>query len=367
MLVRDFVANHDWNTLRDTLNYFKKLGVNAVEIMPFNEFEGNNSWGYNPDFYFAPDKYYGPKNTLKQFIDSCHKRGIAVVMDIALNHSFGLSPMVQLYWDAANNRPAANNPWFNPVPKHAFNVGYDMNHESLATRYFVSRVVDHWLNDYKVDGFRFDLSKGFTQTQTCDNNGANCNVNAFGAYDATRIAIWKRYYDTLQLKAPGSYAILEHFADNTEEIELSNYGMLLWGNMSYNYQQAAMGYNTDWDFSGGIYTVRNWTQPNLVTYMESHDEERLMYKNVQFGNSSGTYNVKDVNTALKRIEMCGAFLFTIPGPKMFWQFGELGYDYAINTCTNGSINDSCRLTPSPSTGIICKISSVPDCMMSFAA
>jgi hypothetical protein len=268
-------------------------------------------------------------------------------MDIALNHSFGLSPLVQLYWDAANNRPAANNPWFNPVAKHAFNVGYDMNHESLATRYFVSRVVEHWLANYKIDGFRFDLSKGFTQTQTCDNNGGNCNVNAWGAYDATRVAIWKRYYDTLQLKSPGCYAILEHFAANTEETELSDYGMLLWGNMSYNYQQASMGYSTDWDFSGGIYTVRNWTQPNLVTYMESHDEERLVYKNIQFGNGSGSYNVRDVNTALKRVEMCGAFLFTIPGPKMLWEFGELGYDYSINTCTNGSVNDSCRLTPKP--------------------
>ena len=347
LLLRDFLAAHDWNTLRDTLDYLQDLGINAIEIMPFNEFEGNNSWGYNPDFYFAPDKYYGPKTTLQQFIDSCHGRGIAVVMDIALNHSFGLSPLVQLYWDAANSRPAANNPWFNPVAKHAFNVGYDMNHESLATKYFVSRVVEHWLANYKIDGFRFDLSKGFTQTQTCDNNGNSCNVNAWGAYDASRVAIWKRYYDTLQLKSPGCYAILEHFADNTEETELSNYGMLLWGNMSYNYQQASMGYNTGWDFSGGIYTTRNWTQPNLVTYMESHDEERLAYKNVQFGNSSGSYNVKDLNTALKRVEMCGAFLFTIPGPKMFWEFGELGYDYSINTCTNGSVNDSCRLTPKP--------------------
>ena len=347
LLVRDFLAAHDWNTLRDTLNYLQNLGINAIEIMPFNEFEGNSSWGYNPDFYFAPDKYYGPKTTLQRFVDSCHGRGIAVVMDIALNHSFGLSPLVQLYWDAANNRPAANNPWFNPVAKHAFNVGYDMNHESLATRYFVSRVLEHWLTNYKIDGFRFDLSKGFTQTQTCDNNGNNCDVNSWGAYDATRVAIWKKYYDTLQTKSPGCYAILEHFAANTEETELSNYGMLLWGNMSYNYQQASMGYNTDWDFSGGIYTVRNWTQPNLVTYMESHDEERLMYKNIQYGNSSGSYSTKDVNTALKRVEMCAAFLFTIPGPKMFWEFGEFGYDYSINTCTNGSINDSCRLTPKP--------------------
>jgi len=349
LLVRDFVAAHDWNTLRDTLNYLKNLGVNAIELMPFNEFEGNSSWGYNPDFYFAPDKYYGPKLSLQQFIDSCHKKGIAVVMDIALNHSFGLSPLVQLYWDAANNRPAANNPWFNPVPKHAFNVGYDMNHESLATRYFVSRVVEHWLTNYKIDGFRFDLSKGFTQTQTCDNTGNNCNVAAFGAYDASRVAIWKRYYDTVQVKSPGSYAILEHFADNTEEIELSNYGMLLWGNLNDSYAQASMGYTDRWDFSNGIYTVRGWTQPNLVTYMESHDEERIMYKNLQFGNSSGTYNIKELNTALKRIEMCGAFFFTAPGPKMLWEFGELGYDYSINRCENGTIDNSCRLSPKPIT------------------
>lgn len=347
LLVRDFVGNHDWNTMRDTLNYLKKLGVNAIEIMPFNEFEGNLSWGYNPDFYFAPDKYYGPANTLKTFIDSCHKKGMAVIMDIALNHSFGLSPMVQLYWDTARNRPAANNPWFNPVPKHAFNVGYDMNHESMATRYFVSRVVEHWLVDYKIDGFRFDLSKGFTQKQTCDSNGNNCNVSAWSAYDAGRIAIWKRYYDTLQLKSPGSYAILEHFADNSEELELSNYGMMLWGNMSYNYQQASMGYSNDWNFEGGIFTKRGWTNPYLVTYMESHDEERMMYKNLQFGNSSGSYTVKDLNTALRRIEMSGAFLFTIPGPKMFWEFGELGYDFPINYCQDGTINDNCRTDPKP--------------------
>lgn len=347
LLLRDFVAAHDWKTVRDSLNYLKTLGVNAIEIMPFNEFEGNISWGYNPDFYFAPDKYYGPENSLKQFVDSCHKKGIAVIMDIALNHSFGSSPMVQLYWDAANNRPAANNPWFNPVAKHAFNVGYDMNHGSADTKYFFGRVVEHWLQQYKIDGFRFDLSKGFTQNQTCDNNGNNCNVTAWGAYDASRIAIWKGYYDTLQNKSSGSYAILEHFADNTEEKELSDYGMLLWGNMNYNYSQASQGVIANSDFSGGIYTVRTWTRPHLVTYMESHDEERVVYNNINFGNSSGSYTIRDTATALKRMELDAAFLFTIPGPKMIWQFGELGYDYSINYCTNGTINNNCRLDPKP--------------------
>jgi 1,4-alpha-glucan branching enzyme len=347
LLLRDFLAAHDWRTLSDTLQYLKRLGVNAIELLPFNEFEGNISWGYNPSFYFAPDKYYGPPNTLKQFIDSAHRNGIAVIMDIALNHSFGQSPMVQMYWDRQNQRPAANNPWYNPTPRHAFNVGFDMNHESLDTRYFTSRVVEHWLQEYKIDGFRFDLSKGFTQVNTCDANGNNCNVGQWGNYDASRVAIWKRYYDTLQLKSNGSYVILEHFGDNNEEKELADYGMLFWGNLNHQYSEASMGYLANSNFSSGIHSVRGWSKPHLITYMESHDEERITYKNINFGNSSGSYNIRDTATALKRTELAGAFLFTIPGPKMIWQFGELGYDYPINYCPNGTVNNNCRTDPKP--------------------
>jgi glycosidase len=345
LLLRDFLQAHDWKTLRDTLSYFKKLGINAIEIMPFNEFEGNNSWGYNPDFFLAPDKYYGTKNSLKEFVDSCHSKGIAVIMDIALNHATGQCPLAALYWNSAINQPAANNPWFNVTATHPYNVFNDFNHESLATRYFTSRVVEHWLTEYKLDGFRWDLSKGFTQNTQCGGN--TTNESCIAAYHADRVAIWKRYYDSMQVKSPGSYCILEHFADSTEEKELSNYGMMLWGNSSYNFEEAAMGWVPTSNFEYGIFKVRNWTQPHLVTYMESHDEERMMYKNLQFGNVAGTYNTRDLSTALKRMEMCASFFTMIPGPKMIWEFGELGYDYSINYCTNGTVNNSCRLDPKP--------------------
>jgi hypothetical protein len=151
----------------------------------------------------------------------------------------------------------------------------------------------------------------------------------------------------MQLKSPGSYCILEHFCDNTEETELSNYGMMLWGNSNINFSEAAMGWLNNSNFEYGIFKVRNWTRPHLVTYMESHDEERLMYKNLQSGNASGTYNTKDLYTALHRMEMNTAFFTMIPGPKMIWEFGELGYDYSINYCTNGTVNNACRLDPKP--------------------
>ncbi len=345
LLIRDFVATQNFQTVKDTLSYLKRLGVNAIEIMPFNEFEGNNSWGYNPSFYFAPDKAYGTETAVRAFIDECHKQGIAVIMDMVMNHSFGQSPMVQLYWDPVNNIPATNSPWFNQYATHPYSVGYDFNHESQATKDFVDRVVNHWLTNYKVDGFRWDLSKGFTQT----NNPTD--VGLWGNYDASRIAIWKRIYDKMQSISSNSYCILEHFAVNQEEVELSNYGMLLWGNSNYNFNQATMGYTTGSDLQSTLFNspTRGWTKPYLVGYMESHDEERLAYKNIAFGNVSGSYNIKDSITALKRNEMVAAFWAMIPGPKLLWQFGELGYSYSINTCSDGVTIDpnNCRLSPKP--------------------
>lgn len=346
LLVRDFVAAQNWQTLKDTLSYLKRLGVNAIEVMPFNEFEGNNSWGYNPSFYFAPDKAYGTETALKQFIDACHQQGFAVIMDMVLNHTYNQSPMAEMYWDAVNNRPAANNPWYNTVAPHAFGFGNDFNHESTATKYFFSRVLQHWISNYKIDGYRLDFSKGLTQkVSTTDAE--------FSAYDASRIAIINNYADSVWKVDAGAYMILEHFCVNDEEKELSNDGMLVWGNMNGQFNQATMGYSTlspegySWDFSWGIYTSRGWTQPNLITYQESHDEERLMYKNEQYGNSSGTYNVKTLSTGLQRNAMATAFWAMIPGPKMLWQFGELGYDYSINRCQDGTINSSCRTSPKP--------------------
>jgi len=327
LLLRDFLAAHDWKTLKDTLSYLKRLGVNAIEVMPFNEFEGNSSWGYNGFQYFAPDKYYGPKNTIKEFIDSCHKNGIAVIMDIVLNHTYGPSPLKDLY-------PLSANPWYNASAPHAaLNFGDDFNHESADTKYFFGRVLKHWISEYKIDGYRFDFSKGLTQK-------ASNSDGTMSAYDASRIAIIKSYADSIRTVDANAYIILEHFADNTEEKELSDNGLMLWSNVWTQYQEASMGYLNNSNFEGVIHSARGWTNPHLVGFMESHDEERITFKNIKYGNSAGSYNIKDTATALKRMELNAAFLLTIPGPKMIWQFGELGYDYSrCYLATNGEGGD----------------------------
>ena len=319
LLLRDFLSKHSYQTLIDTLDYLDRLGITAIELMPVNEFEGNLSWGYNPAFHMALDKYYGTQNSLKAFIDAAHSRGIAVILDVVLNHAFGRSPIIRLWNEGDYGAPKSENPYANSIAKHPYNVGYDLNHESPATRYFSKRVMQYWLEEYKIDGFRFDLSKGFTQVDNLN------NVGAWGSYDASRIAIWKDYNNFIRSIDSTAYVILEHFSDNSEEKALVNEGMLVWGNMNHEYNEATMGYNSD--LRGVLSSHRGFSQRNLIGYMESHDEQWLMFKNIAFGNSSAEYNIRDLPTALDRMKLAGAFFFTLPGPKMLWQFGELGYGY----------------------------------------
>jgi 1,4-alpha-glucan branching enzyme len=326
--IRDFTSAGNIKTVTDTLNYLQRLGVNAIELMPFNEFEGNDSWGYNPSFYFAPDKAYGTKNDYKKFINECHKRGIAVIMDMVLNHSFGQSPLAQMYLEGG--KPSNENPWYNRT--HNFENpdaqwGYDFNHESQATKDLVDQINSYWMTEYHIDGFRFDFTKGFSNTfhsKSSDSWGSK--------YDKERIKILKRMFDEIRKVKANAPVIIEHLSENSEEKELANYGFLMWGNMNHSYNEAIMGWheNGKSDLNWASWKSRGWNEANLIPYMESHDEERLMFKTLQHGNVSGDYSVKNLNTALSRIETAAAFYFTIPGPKMIWQFGELGYDISID-------------------------------------
>ncbi len=342
LLIRDFVETSDIKTVMDSLDYLQNLGVNAIELMPFNEFEGNISWGYNPSFYFATDKAYGTANDYKAFIDECHRRGIAVIMDIVFNHSFNLSPFVQMYFDPDAGdwgKPLPENPWLlTDCPHQPWCWGNTFDQDSEYTHELFNRVTEYWLTEFKVDGFRFDFTKGFTNQQT---GGQGWN------YDAARINNLKRIHDHVKSVNPDAYVILEHFTDNSEEKELADYGMMIWGNMTHSYQEAGMGWIPDSDFSGMSYKQRGWAQPHLIGYMESHDEERIMFKNLNFGNAANGYNIQEPDIALERAELMAAFYFTIPGPKMIWQFGELGYDFSINHCQNGSIDEGCRVDPKP--------------------
>ncbi|GAK97826.1 malto-oligosyltrehalose trehalohydrolase [Nonlabens tegetincola] len=326
ILVRDFSENDSYQEIINRIDYLADLGINALQFMPLNEFEGADSWGYNPKFHMAIDKTYGTPEKFKELVDLCHSKGIAVILDVVYNHAFSQSPLCQMWWDQANFRPAANNPYLNPTARHDFNVGYDFNHESNWTRDYVKQTLQYWIDEYKIDGFRFDLSKGFTQNNTLG------NIGAWNAYDQSRVNILNDYKNTIwNNNSNDIYMILEHLGGQNEEAALANDGFMLWGKMTDEFNQNSMGFSSNSNVFRSYYTSRNFNDQHLIAYAESHDEQRLMYKNLQFGNAANSsHNVQNVPVALDRQEAISAILYSIPGPKMLWQFGELGYEIDID-------------------------------------
>ncbi len=429
MLFRDFTESQDIEGALAELDYIANLGVNAIELMPVQEFDGNLSWGYNPNHWFALDKYYGTREEYKKFIDECHKRGIAVIVDVVYNHATGSHTWAKMFW--SGNATAENNPWFNVAATHPFNVYHDMNHENPMVKEHVKRSLAYLLEEYNVDGFRFDLSKGFTQKKT------DPDVAAWGRFDQSRVNILKGYADHIWSVNKDAVVIFEHLSDWDEEKVLAEHGIQLWRNVSSEYRTAVSGGSGNFN---NMYS--NAPFGGFVGYMESHDEERIccgvgvesgsitwgviglgndwendkimsadgpffVAKNLtvtatdrfkirkagewvdtyNYGAASdnfkltvgqgyvmtvgggskdmyvpaaGTYDVyfcPDIETvwlmeagkrpqepdikpdgdkedaltvAMRRAGASAAFFLTVPGPKMIWQFGEIGYDYSIN-------------------------------------
>lgn len=326
---RDFTEEGTYLAAIDKLDYIKGLGINAIHVMPVSEFEGNNSWGYNPNFYFAADKAYGTASDLKKFIDECHKRKIQVFNDLVLNHAFYSNVMCKMYWNTTANKPANENPWFNPEHKMVADPagwwGADWNHESEHTQKMVDRILDYWLQEFRFDGFRFDFTKGFGQTaQDPSDPWAS-------SYDQDRIDLLLRMINGMKSRNPGSVSIFEHLAWASEDKVLADQGILMWSGVGHHndLKNMTLGYNADNPniYYSGIYntTERNFNNANWMSYGESHDEERLGYELMQYYNGT-----KNTSNMIDRLKIAYGFNMLFPGPRMLWEFGELGYDVSIN-------------------------------------
>ncbi len=362
LLIRDFDANRNYQDVIDRIDYLKNLGINAIELMPVMEYEGNESWGYNTAYHMALDKYYGTEDKLKELVDLCHQNGIAVILDIAFNHAFGRNPMVRMWMNDPDGDgwggPNTDNPYFNTTARHSYSVGEDFNHQSTHTQDYVKRTIKHWVEEFKIDGFRWDLTKGFTQN--CSGGDDACT----NAYQADRVAVLKDYADYQWFLDNDQYVIFEHLGTGgsaAEETEWANYrygegkGIMLWGEIFYPYKQLAQGYSTGADISSIGHVSRGYNGKRLMGYPESHDKDRLMYEAVTYGNGAGTYPVNgNLTNALNRMASLGAISILVPGPKMIWHFQELGMDDSIYTCNNGSINSESDVTPGD-----CKLDTKP--------
>lgn len=316
LLIRDFTDQGTLAGALQRLDYLKGLGVDAIELMPVEEFTGNDSWGYNTGMYFALDDSYGTADEYKNFIDACHQKGIGVILDVVYDHTTDDNPFAREYWNPYFNRPSELNPWLNAVTPHQKYVfsSDDFDHQSSLTQDFVIRNLKFLIDTYHVDGFRFDFTKGFTQRQTTGDDDLS-------ATDPDRETVIKKYNDAVKSYDPDAFVVMEHFCSG-EEKDLSKDSIYFWRNMNNAFAQSAMGWSDNSDFTS-LYDKSGY----FDGYMESHDEERCAYKQTQWGN--GTLKT-DLTARMKQLGTNAAFFFTVPGPKMIWQFGELGYDISID-------------------------------------
>lgn len=332
ILLRDFtgtegaaMGNGTVRAAIEKIPYLKSLGINAVELLPINEFNGNISWGYNPNYYFAPDKAYGTPADYKEFIDLCHQEGIAVILDMVFNQADWQHPWYQMY-------EVGQNPFFNASAPHAYSVLNDWNQGNPLVQKQWDDVLAFWVTEYKVDGFRFDLVKGLGDNNSYPNSGDA----ATNQYNQSRIDRMHRLQQAVEAVRPGAYFINENLAGAQEENAMAAFGQLNWANINNAGCQYAMGYSSDSNLGRmyAPYDSRNWG--STVSYLESHDEQRLAYKQNQWGVSGVKGNL---TASMQRLGSCAAQMIMAPGAHMIWMFSEMGNDQNTKDNTGGNNTD----------------------------
>ena len=347
LLLRDFTGTEsaskgDGNVILATekLDYLKELGVNAIELLPIMEFAGNNSWGYNTNFYMAPDKAYGTPSDYRRFIDEAHKRGMAVILDIVFNQSDAWHPWYDLY-------TRKDNPFYNGSAPHAYSVLNDWNQDCPLVQQQWRDALDYWMTAYKVDGFRFDLVKGLGDNDSYGNT-FNPATGTWGTptddgtnrYNASRVARMKELHASMRRTNPAAYFINENLAGAQEENQMAEDGEINWANINYQACQYAMGYVDDDASLDRFYApLDSRTWGSTVSYAESHDEERVAYKMKQYGKTE----VKSLNPMMLRLGSVAAQMILSPGAHMIWQFEEIGNDQTTKNANGGNNTDPKRV------------------------
>jgi 1,4-alpha-glucan branching enzyme len=207
-------------TLTDALAYVDhlvELGVNAVELMPIAEFEGNANWGYGTSHYFAIDEGAGGTDCLRQFVKACHRQGIVVILDVCYNHFDPDGDRVE--WAYDSNDPTRNIYfWYEGKPSDYPQIdgGYIDNlstgyapkfDDEMVRQLFISSAV--WLAaTCHIDGFRLDQTSSIHQYAVVHANGRTADrANAFGT------KFLKQWTRTMRLLYPHLFLTAEDYSN----------------------------------------------------------------------------------------------------------------------------------------------------------
>jgi maltooligosyltrehalose trehalohydrolase len=146
--------NDTFQGVIDRLVYLQSLGVNCVEIMPVTSTKLDFDWGYGPLHYFSPSAHFGGPDGLRQLVDACHQANMAVILDVVYQHVDPFFAYALVYQNI-NNTPGA--PQINsPMIGANGPFGPQSDFSQTFTQQYFAAVNRHWLNDYHVDGFRYD-------------------------------------------------------------------------------------------------------------------------------------------------------------------------------------------------------------------
>jgi 1,4-alpha-glucan branching enzyme len=146
--------NRDFDGVVAQLDYLAGLGVNALELLPVTNVPEKVEWGYTPLGYFAPDERLGGPAGMKRLVDACHARGIAVIVDAVYGHCHP-----DFAYNLVYRATGIANPMMGKFEEEfAGLIGPDY-HLPFAREFF-HRVNEYWLDEYHVDGFRYDFVPG---------------------------------------------------------------------------------------------------------------------------------------------------------------------------------------------------------------
>ncbi|HXG00278.1 MAG TPA: alpha-amylase family glycosyl hydrolase, partial [Bacteroidota bacterium] len=300
--------------LTTLLPYLDSLGINAVELMPITDYglvgRSGHSWGYDINSFFALEPAYGTPREFKAFVDSAHARGIAVILDVVFNHLNDTGPLWQM-------QPDTSSPYFKDCNDRRFNEDdlcffRDLDHWTPETQELVYTALKMWIDEYRIDGFRYDYTQGI---------GWNVNEPTKG------ILGWaNRIHQEYQGQI---YQIAEHLPESPALVYYS--GITGGWHDSFHdelFDEARYRNRTlqriedlvidlgaypgnDIPSSPGRYADR--TEP--INHTNNHDEQSVLYEMI-------TYQGVPLNEALLRDKLYGALCFTSLGIPMLWQGQE---------------------------------------------
>lgn len=306
---RDVVDRH--------LDHLRYLGVNVVELLPVTEFDGYESWGYNPVNLWAPEESYGSPDDLKYMIDRLHQAGIAVLLDVVYNHFSGSGNYLWDYGDrayfdrTAGGGPGCDTPW-----------GAQAALWRQEVRDYYAQNVLYWLEEYGFDGIRMDATTYLRPPLGCYSEGWDLmrRINdELDARAADKIAIAEELPDnawitraTAQGGAGFDSQWHDRFTDDVrQEIFDAAYGDPEMGRV----RDALLGRLND---AGGTY-IQDWGQSptQLVNYVEGHDEAADARLAVRI-DGGDPYSV----WARGRSKLAQGLTILAPGIPMFLMGGE---------------------------------------------